>query len=259
MEESSAPNLADLPVEGGDNPDFDDSNPPEDLPPLRMHLQHRLSASGSNLLGNAEVAAAVAAAVPGGATPTGKHPVTRRRSSKERRGSRSNSPGFRSGTAATSATTYDGNSSISSIDDLAVDTDILTDKLGLEELDLERSQSESQLLVEKTSALPSVNERLSEETMEDSHAFTDVIKSGGSGTHSATHSRGTSSIATGGEAGSLLLETLEEGEEDEGVDEEVSEKVILTNMENLTIQEHHEEADDDDAVGGSRNNSVLTT
>jgi len=79
--------------------------------------------------------------------------------------SRSVSPSLRAET--------DANSSISSLD---TDSDILTDRMGLEELDLDKLRN----LDVSSSSLPPVNERLTKDTMEDIHAFSDITKTTGS-------------------------------------------------------------------------------
>jgi len=138
------------------------------------------------------------------------HQKARRRKSDsamiQRSGSRS--PGF------------DGGSSISSQE--GVDADILTDKMGTLELDLKEQQEASQGLNRSLSNLPPVTERMSEETLDDVHAFQDVKREG-------SISRG-NSITTGGEASSNVLEPLDEGEEDDSND---GGGVKITNMEDI--------------------------
>lgn len=175
----------------------------EDLPPLRMHA----TMTKPRLVG--------AAVIP--ASPR----------------SRSRSPfKDRFFAASHTATTQDANSSISSLDDI-VDLDILTDRAGLEELDLSESQRKMHLSRELVSNLPSVNERMSEDALEDVHAFSDVEV-----VRSSNASRA-NSIGTGGGA---VLEPLSEydGDEDDDdlddIQEEDEQKIILTNMENLTLQ-----------------------
>jgi len=114
--------------------------------------------------------------------------------------------------------TYDGGSSISSLEDQGIDTDILTDKMGVLELDLKAQQEISQSLHRSLSNLPAVNERLRDETLEDCHAFTDLKREG-------TISRG-GSITTGGE---VTLEPLEEID-DEGEANEKTSKIKITNL-----------------------------
>ncbi|CAJ1958714.1 unnamed protein product [Cylindrotheca closterium] len=109
---------------------------------------------------------------------------------------------------------YDGGSSISSLEDAGFDTDILTDKMG--HLDLDASSSKLNHSASNSLHLHTVAERLSDETLEDTHAFTD-IKSRGS------VSRG-NSITTGGEVAGNFLEPLDE------IDEETEGAVKITNM-----------------------------
>jgi hypothetical protein len=159
------------------------------------------------------------------------------------------------------ATTHDANSSMSSLDDI-VDTDILTDRQGFSELDLSESRG---LLSRENGNLPSVNERMSEDALEDVHAFSDV------NARSSNASRA-NSIGTGGGA---VLEPLSEYDDEDldlddldDIQEEGCEghvgtggadagqpQVILTNMENLTLQSNHQQLDDSEAAtwGGTRN------
>jgi len=116
---------------------------------------------------------------------------------------------------------YDG-SSISSLEDAGFDTDILTDKMGTLELDAS-STKELHKSMPNLHYLQTVAERLSEETLDDCHAFSDV-KRGGS------VSRG-NSITTGGEASSNYLEPLDEVQEDD--DENECGKVKITNMDEI--------------------------
>ena len=134
---------------------------------------------------------------------------------------------------------FDGGSSISSLEDAGIDTDVLTDRLGTLELDWKAQQQLSQELNKSLSNLPPVAERLSEETLEDCHAFCD-IKGGG------TMSRG-GSITTGGEVSSTMLEPLDEVEEDdEDPDAHVihggGSKIKITNMEEI-LEGVEEDAD----------------
>jgi hypothetical protein len=135
----------------------------------------------------------------------------------------------------------DANSSISSLDDI-VDLDILTDRAGFTDLDLSESQRKMHLSRENVSNLPSVNERMSEDALEDVHAFSDVVRS--------SNASRANSIGTGGGA---VLEPLSEyddedlddlddiqeegGDHHEGTSSNPQQpQVILTNMENLTLQ-----------------------
>jgi hypothetical protein len=119
---------------------------------------------------------------------------------------------------------FDGGSSISSLEDAGIDTDILTDKMGFLELDLERTQEDSHSLNRSLSNLNTVSERLSEETLDDCHAFSDVKRDG-------NLSRG-NSITTGGEVSSNILEPLDEVD-DEDEHEEGGGGFKITNMEEI--------------------------
>ena len=132
--------------------------------------------------------------------------------------SRSRSPGF------------DANSSISSLDDI-VDQDILLDRQGFGDLDLTAEQRKMHSSREFVN-LPPVNERMTEDSLEDIHAFSDLPTN--------TSRANSLSIATGGEAYlEALDECEEEGEDDDlsDVEEEPVGQIILTNMENLTLEQ----------------------
>jgi len=62
-----------------------------------------------------------------------------------------------------------------------IDPDLLLDKLGLRDLDANASHEEMQELLKKhissNNGLPTLNERLSEETLDDVHAFQDLVAS----------------------------------------------------------------------------------
>jgi len=133
-----------------------------------------------------------------------------------------------------SSYTFDGNSSISSLEDQGIDTDILTDKMGVLELNLKVQQEITQNLHKSLSNLPAVNERLRDESLEDCHAFTDLKREG-------TLSRG-GSITTGGE---VALEPLEEMEEsdDESESNERTSKIKITNLAEIL------EAPDEEEIG----------
>ena len=189
---------------------------------------------------------------------------------------RSKSPSFqlqqRTGggsTTATAAATTDGNSSISSLEDL-VDSDILYDRAGalIQDLDvLSNSNSNSSLDGSKsgrggkgshtlTNSLPSVNERLSDETMEDVHAFSDVKVM----SSSSNASRANSLTDAGDEK--VALDPLEECDDEDAdslEDPSVSSEmitpatVILTNIENLSLQAQQ------NVVAANNNNNNNTT
>mmetsp|Transcript_25514 Transcript_25514/g.60139 ORF Transcript_25514/g.60139 Transcript_25514/m.60139 type:complete len:265 (+) Transcript_25514:298-1092(+) len=128
-----------------------------------------------------------------------------------------------------SANTFDGGSSISSLEDQGIDTDILTDKMGVLELNLKDQQEIAQSLHRSLSNLPAVNERLRDETLEDCHAFTDLKREG-------TLSRG-GSITTGGE---VTLEPLEEIEDEDDPNEKTS-KIKITNLAEILEAPDEEE------------------
>lgn len=187
----------------------------DDTPPLRINatrVPERLSGSASALQ-----------------IPTSLQTQMRRRKSDPTNSSRSS--GSRS--PATGQHNFDGNSSISSLEEI-IDPDILTDKMGFLELDLKEQQNSSRTLNNSCSNLNSVNERMSEETLDDCHAFSDLKREGNA-------SRG-NSITTGGEVSSSMLEPLDECE-DEDIEEEG--QVILTNMEKI------KEVEEEDALENS--------
>jgi len=137
-----------------------------------------------------------------------------------------------------SSHTFDGGSSISSLEDLGIDTDILTDKMGVLELNLKAQQEITQSLHKSLSNLPAVNERLRDETLEDCHAFIDLKREG-------TLSRG-GSITTGGE---VTLEPLEEIE-DEGDPNERTSKIKITNLAEILEAPDEEETGETNANAG---------
>ncbi|KAL3923259.1 MAG: hypothetical protein SGILL_001757 [Bacillariaceae sp.] len=201
--------------------DFDDSMP-DFTPPLRIHTirgtseQPRLTGSHSQLQG----------------LPNPRelqHNMRRRKNDSSNISSRS---GSESPASSRGHKHYDGGSSISSLEDAGIDIDILTDKMGVLELDLKTQQDMSHTLNKSLSNLTAVNERMSDETLEDVHAFSDVKREG-------TQSRG-GSITTGGEVSSNVLEPLEEIEEQEDVDNE-GEKVKITNLAEI-LENPDEEA-----------------
>lgn len=204
------------------------NNNTEDLPPLRLHatrVPERLSSSSS------------LPTTPSNTPSTNKHQKHVRRRSLDRKNSnprsRSKSPSLKD-----TATTMDGGSSLSSLEDF-VDSDILTDSKGMMELDSKEQEAKTHQLHLSSSSLPPVHERMSEETLDDVHAFSDIK------TPSTLSSRGNSTVGTAGDVGSYLLETLDECEEEDQIVEKG--EVIFTNMENLTIHEN-EEAEGDTSL-----------
>eukprot|EP00544_Gedaniella_sp_CCMP2646_P000038 CAMPEP_0202503254 /NCGR_PEP_ID=MMETSP1361-20130828/41338_1 /ASSEMBLY_ACC=CAM_ASM_000849 /TAXON_ID=210615 /ORGANISM="Staurosira complex sp., Strain CCMP2646" /LENGTH=233 /DNA_ID=CAMNT_0049136433 /DNA_START=21 /DNA_END=722 /DNA_ORIENTATION=- len=198
----------------------------QDLPPLRLHATRvvPLLSSSASLPNN----------------PTTHH--QRRRSfdrNKNNPRSRSKSPSLKQQQDHTT-TTVDGGSSLSSLEDF-VNLDILTDKQGMMELSLKDEERKTHQLHQSSGSLAPVHERMSEETLEDSHAFNDVKTP-------SLSSRGNSTVGTAGDVGSYLLETLDECEEDEEDALLVAKngEVIFTNMENLTI--HEEQGDGNESL-----------
>ncbi|KAL7438837.1 hypothetical protein ACHAXH_009186 [Discostella pseudostelligera] len=162
---------------------------------------------------------------------------------------------------------------------ILIDRDILLDKLGFRDLDPETTQGEMQELLRKHcisgnngGSLPTLNERMSEEALEDVHAFTNLTfckrpSSGSSGSNTVEESSEMSSMAAvAGEenlspertvllreghnmAGNkslsspaaLQLNTLNEEEDEEGVDDDNDGGVI----------EEEEEEDDDEGKDGN--------
>jgi hypothetical protein len=186
---------------------------PDFTPPLRINatrVPERLSGSSSALQ-----------------IPASLQSQLRRRKSDPAISSRSS--GSRS--PATGQHNFDGGSSISSLEEI-IDPDILTDKMGFLELDPKEQQNSSRTLNNSCSNLTAVNERMSEDTLDDCHAFSDLKREG-------NVSRG-NSITTGGEVSSTMLEPLDECE-DEDIEEEG--QVILTNMEKIKEVEEEDAAE----------------
>ena len=249
------------------NNNDDDFN---NLPPGRMHAtsgvaHQRLSSFGSAASSSSmlhippnlqQQAAAAAAAAAGQQQQQQQQQQTSKKHQHQQRDGGGGGGGVSTVPSATQTTT-DANSSISSLEEL-VDQDILYDRQGLVELDLSESQRKLQMYRELGVNLPSVNERLSEETLDDCHAFSDVVRS----SNASRVSQGTSGC------GAKDLEPLDEcGEEtdDEDLDaihEEEYEAggehhqthtqptVILTNMENLTLQHDADDASSRGAAAG---------
>lgn len=117
----------------------------------------------------------------------------------------------RSRSPSITRTTLDG--SISSIEDY--DSDILTDRAGISD---ELSESQRKQLL-KQNGLHPVLERMTEDSLEDIHAFSDL-----------TSASARASVCSSNYPGdALLLEPLAEGEEEEEV------AVTITNLANLDL------------------------
>lgn len=232
---------------GGDYNDYSAPTTQEDLnlPPGRMNAVkgcHRLQGSGSNLMSL----------------------IHSRNSGTETPRSRSISPSMKDRATGTvtgyTSTTHDGNSSLSSCDDasskydLLPDNDIFTDRAGFVD-DLADNIRRMHNSRESLNLPQTVNERMTEDSLEDNHAFSDLQARTRSSNVSLVS--GVSSVAN--EAVLEPLDECEEGLEDSDSDDEVGNDgdlqhkkknhptIILTNMENLNINQERilEEEDDD--------------
>jgi hypothetical protein len=217
------------------------------LPPGRMHatrVPERLSGSTGNLHIPPGLSTILrkkmdaAGGGVGGSSGVGGTPAGHSSSLSPR--SRSRSPSVRDKMTTATALTADGNSSISSLDDI-VDQDILYDRAGLVEL------SESDVLSERKrlhssgrdfTNLPPVCERSSEDMLEDAQAFADPVI-----VRSSNASRA-NSIGTGADQ---FLEPLNEDDEEDDLDDITEEgdfseretQVIVTNLDNISLSDDH--------------------
>jgi hypothetical protein len=219
------------------------------LPPGRMHatrVPERLSGSAS---GNLHIPPGLSSILRkkldgtgggvGGGPSSGIGGTPAGHSSSLSPRSRSRSPSVKDKMTTVTAVTADGNSSISSLDDI-VDQDILYDRAGFVEL------SESDVLSERKklhssrdfSNLPPVCERSSEDMLEDAHAFADPVI-----VRSSNASRA-NSIGTGADQ---FLEPLNEDDEEDDLDDITEEgdfseretQVIVTNLDNISLSDDH--------------------
>lgn len=211
--------------------DEDDLN----LPPGRLHSTTRVKEKLSGSAGNINVP-------PGsfhstGSGTTRRKPLAHHHDGTRSPRTRSRSPSMKERATTTTTTVTMGDSSISSLEDF-VDNDILYDRQGLID-DLSQSSSKGMHPTRQFSNLPSVNERLSEDTLEDVHAFTDLAM------RSSNASR-TASVGTDRE---LFLDPLDEIDE-EGLGDDASledpsetenQQIILTNMEKIAINDPYAE------------------
>jgi hypothetical protein len=231
----------------------DDTNPFDpldddllDLPPLRIHSKHRLSASSLQIppgIQNqmSQKRYSLDSKTPlTSASPTGVGSLASSIASRRGR-SRSRSPSLRSRDGRHAH--HDSNASLSSLEDI-VDPDILLDKMGFVDIaaaDPKNPKLGSSGGHNSYNALTPVPERMSEDTLEDVHAFSDWSAN--------TNTRPSSSVGTGGstvggEVSSHVLEPLYEGEDDDLEseddadlkDEERPSQVILTNLEKITLK-----------------------
>merc|ERR1719420_568745 len=88
-------------------------------------------------------------------------------------------------------------------------SDILTDGMGIQELDFEAQREITRSLHESLSSLPAVTERMREESLEDCDAFKDLKHERRRRTRTQRRRRGKSSISSNNSSG-CVLEPLEE-------------------------------------------------
>jgi hypothetical protein len=177
-----------------------------------------------------------------------------RSSSRSRPGSRRNSNSPSRGLASSPSggslkpSLGDAASYASSVDE-DVDPDILLDRFGFQDLDPKLTQEDFQELLKKhlgANSLPTLNERMSEETMEDVHAFQDLVfvkkNKGSSGTGSPS-------------SGSICIDSEEAGSD--AVD---ANRASLTNFTGLAaLNEEEEDEDDDEHAGPDGENDISDT
>jgi len=150
-----------------DDDDDEDANNEEDLAPMHLHALR----SPAKLKG----------------APRS------RSSSRSRPGSRKTSPQPRSNNVAVPSnlvgttispspsvsSSLDGSTGVGGEHHHVIDPDLLLDKLGLRDLDANASHDEIQEMLKKhissNNGLPTLNERLSEATLDDVHAFQDLV------------------------------------------------------------------------------------
>ncbi|GKY94802.1 hypothetical protein MPSEU_000445400 [Mayamaea pseudoterrestris] len=159
--------------------------------------------------------------------------------------SRSRSPSLHKGGDRT-PTTMDANSSVSSLDEMRELTiqDILTDRAGLSEsIDLAK---EKLLHNSMNAPMPPLAERMSDEALEDCHAFSDVRSySSRNSSAKGVDANGDVSIALEplnecDDEDDLDLENIDEESDDEygpDHDKQSHPQVILTNLDNLNLNQ----------------------
>ena len=217
------------------------------LPPGRLHstrVKEKLSGSCGNL--NIVGSFHSSGSVNNKRSKSFTHP--HEKGTQSPGGSRSRSPSLKERTTTTTAMM--GDSSISSLEDF-VDNDILYDRQGLID-DLSQSSSKNMAIRPPMTNLPSVNERLSEETLDDCHAFADVV----------VRSSNASRAASVGTDRELFLDPLDEIDEEGGDDasledpsETCDQQVILTNMEKIAIS--HPQTEETSASALARGSSSI--
>lgn len=216
-----------------------------DLPPLRIHSKNRFSSSSlqippgiQNQMTQKRYSLDSKTAL-ASASPTGVGSLASSIASRRGR-SRSRSPSLRS----RGDRHIDGNSSLSSLEEI-VDRDILYDKLGFVELENNNSKKQ-QMNGHNSFTLTPVSERMSEDTLEDVHAFSDLSANTNTRPSSSVGNSTTGGSTVGGEVSSHMLEPLYEGDDDdlesdeEENDDRKPSQVIVTNLENITL--HDDEA-----------------
>jgi len=241
------------------NDDDDDSN--LNLPPGRMHatrVPERLSGSQGDLAIPPRLATILQhhqrKRMDGG--PRGdRSPRTRSRSPSLKDGRTGTASSSAAGPGGTSATTVtaDANSSISSLEEF-VDQDILYDRAGFTELDSDKVQSKLHSSREFAN-LPPVSERMSEETMDDVHAFSDVVRSSNASRANSTQTGNEHALEPLNEIDEDDLDQIsEEGDGYHGdgmmMNNGCPTQVIVTNLDNLSIS--NDEDDPSDAARGTR-------
>jgi hypothetical protein len=190
-----------------------------------------------------------------GATPVGSGRRSRS-SSRSRPGSRKNSRSPNRGVSSPGGglnkpSLGDAASiaSSSSIDE-GVDPDILLDRFGFQDLDPKITQEDFQELLKKHlsggNSLPTLNERMSEETMEDVHAFQDLVF--------VKKNKGSS--GTGSPSSSSLVQSIDESEEAGSDGATENNRASLTNFSGLEALNEEEEDDDDDEHVGPDSSGV---
>ncbi len=140
---------------------------------------------------------------------------------------------------------------------ILIDRDILLDKLGFRDLDPDITHGEIQDMLRKHNSLPTLNERMSEETMDDVHAFQNLTfckrPSTGSSTGSIALEESFSEMTMMGSAGGEdNPSSLERAATREGFTTKMAGSLPLSSPVALqlnTLDEEEEEGvDDDDCV-----------
>ena len=200
----------DLSIENQTNED-EEEDQEEDLPPMHLHALR----SPAKLKG-----------APRSRSSSRSRPSSRKNSkSPQPRVMASNLVGTTISPSVSVGSSLDG----SGTGEHVIDPDLLLDKLGLRDLDANASHDEIQEMLKKhissNNGLPTLNERLSEETLDDVHAFQDLVAS----KKDADNSPGKpsrDSLMRASQASSKILEVAldaltEEDEDDDGLEQSV--------------------------------------